>query len=127
MVDERVTDGKRVAQLLASELAGRTTGPLAAVDVVDADPDADPTPEGTVAYRVAVRDERVATVVLYLREAVLRVDSCDDAVLDRAREAGLPAAVETGDAGERERVVVRVGDGAAVKRAVDTLAEGTLR
>ncbi|WP_152042832.1 hypothetical protein [Salinigranum salinum] len=55
MVDDRLTDGRRIAQLLASELDG-LGGVLAAVAVTDADRDADPTPDGAYAYRVTLRD-----------------------------------------------------------------------
>ena len=62
MVEDRVTDGERVAQLLASELSGRSDGELDRFSVVDADPDAEPTPEGTVAYRIAVDGDRTRIV-----------------------------------------------------------------
>ncbi len=103
MVDERVTDGRRVAQLLASELAGLETGPLDAVDVTDADPDAEPSPGGTVAYRVAAAGEPVGTVVLYPERAVvdLTVGGSEGAADDR----------------------LVVDSGVAVKRAVDAVRE----
>ena len=101
MVDERVTDGKRVAQLLASELTGLETGPLAAVGVTDADPDAGPSPEGTVAYRVTVEGEVIGTVVMYPDQVL--VDLCVEAS-------------ETDDG-------VVVESGAAVKRAVDAIRD----
>ena len=101
MVEDRVTDGKRIAQLLASELSGLETGPLAAVAVADADPDAEPTPGGTVAYRVTYRDEQVGTARIYPERAVLSLSAGD-------------------------RTEVSIGSGAAVKRTVDTVRE-TLR
>jgi len=126
MVEDRVTDGKRVAQLLASELSGRETGRLAAVSVVDADPDADPDPDGTFAYRVAVRDDIVAAVRTYPDAATLDMtdspdgDSRPGAVVERARELGLHA--EDGDGDDPPRVYVE--SGAAVKRALDALVDG---
>lgn len=51
MVRERLDDGVRIAQLLASELSGGATHP--GFRVVDADRDVEPTPDGAVAYRVA--------------------------------------------------------------------------
>jgi hypothetical protein len=101
MVDERVTDGKRVAQLLASELTGLETGPLETVDVTDADPGADPSPEGTVAYRVTAGGEAVGAVVMYP----------DRVVVDLTGEGS-----ETGEE-------LAVESGAAVKRAVDAVRE----
>jgi hypothetical protein len=53
MVDERVTDGTRIAELLASELHGRADGGLDRVRVVDAVEDQEPTADGTLAYRLA--------------------------------------------------------------------------
>lgn len=103
MVDERVTDGKRVAQLLASELTGLETGSLGGVDVTDADPAAEPSPEGTVAYRVTAAGESVGTVVMYPERAVV------DLVVE-------------GPEGTTDDALV-VESGAAVKRAVDAVRE----
>ena len=105
MVDDRITDGKRIAQLLSSEFVGLETGPLDAVSVIDADPDVTPAPDGAVAYRVSYRDRIVAQVVCYPDRAVLE-------------------AVESADwlAPEDRPVVMR--DGTDVKRAVDALRSG---
>ena len=51
MVEDRLRDGKRIAQLLASELTG-DQATLAHVVVADADPDVEPTENGAFAYRV---------------------------------------------------------------------------
>lgn len=118
MVEDRVTDGKRVGQLLASELSGRSDGRLDRVSVVDADPQARPDDDGTLAYRVAFDDDRVADVSLYPDRVELLVRTGPEAVADRAREEGLEA-IEADD-GAR----VRVDDGAAVKRALDALLAG---
>lgn len=122
MVDDRITDGKRIAQLLSSELSGRETGPLADVAVADADRSAEPSDEGAVAYRVTYRGERVGTVRIY-PEAVDFETADDsslapDAVVERARDAGLSVSEADGGA------TVRVESGAAVKRAVDALVAG---
>ena len=140
MVEDRVTDPRRVAQLLASELSGRETGRLARVSVVDADEDAEPSPDGTVAYGVAVdgeragevvragRNERVegddvraGEVVLYPEAAALVVR---DGVLDLDR---VVAAARDGDLSvdrEDEAATVRVETGASTKRAVDAVVAG---
>ncbi|WP_459192193.1 hypothetical protein [Halosimplex sp. J119] len=131
MVEDRVTDGKRIAQLLSSELSGRDRGPLGDVSVVDADPDAEPSPEGTVAYGVAFRDDRVGTVRIYPDAATLTMDRRADAVAEAAREA--IAAFERTLVAESDRDAgltlpgdgtVRIESGAAVKRAVDALVAG---
>ena len=51
MVQDRLSDGKRIAQLLASELTGDQAA-LAHIVVADADPDVEPTEDGAFAYRV---------------------------------------------------------------------------
>lgn len=123
MVEDRITDGKRIAQLLSSELTGLQSPPLDRVSVVDAQPEAEPAPDGTEAYGVAVDDERIATVSVYSDHALLSIERI------LADDAGL---IESSD-GERENrdgitvtetdddVQVRIEYAAAVKSAVDVL------
>ncbi|QCJ46212.1 hypothetical protein [Haloprofundus sp. MHR1] len=54
MADDRPIDGKRIAQLLASELEGG--GSSARLRVVDADPDVEATVDGAFAYAVDAVD-----------------------------------------------------------------------
>jgi hypothetical protein len=120
MVEDRIGDGERIAQLLASELTGLETGPLAAVAVVGADPGATPTPEGTRAYDVAYRDERIGSVLIYPGRACVRLHAGDgtgsDPVdPDATRDASVPVSRDGGD------VVLSVESGVAVKRATDVL------
>ncbi|WP_318569134.1 hypothetical protein [Salinigranum marinum] len=133
MVDDRLTDGRRIAELLASELDG-LGDELAAVAVGDADRDAAATPEGAYAYRVTLHGGGST-------EDADDTDDADDspgvrelAVVfvqpNRARVefvAAQDVAAATGDAeGLRvrpkavrpPRTLVFVEDGAAVKRAV---------
>ncbi|MFB6120298.1 MAG: hypothetical protein ABEJ68_04185 [Halobacteriaceae archaeon] len=105
-----MSDPTRIAQLLASEVDGREEGVFAALSVVDADRDAEPSPGGTPAYGVAAADERFATVVLYPERTVVEGDE------DLAHAAG-ERGLSVGEAG------VEVPDGAAVKRAAAALAE----
>jgi len=107
MVEDRITDGKRIGQLLASELTGLATGPLADLAVVDADRDAQPSEDGTVAYRLAYRGERVATVSLYPDHAQV------------AFRTGAPSG--RGKAGPGDGPTLRVESGAQVKRAADAI------
>ena len=117
MVDDRITDGKRTAQLLASELTGRTDGPLGRLTVVDAERDAEPSPDGPVAYGIAVDGERVADVRLFSDSIEIRVADLDpEALTDALAGPGVRARVEDGAA------IVAIDYGAAVKRAVDALA-----
>lgn len=109
MVEDRITDPRRIAQLLASELTGLATGPLAAVEVVDADRSAAPAPEGTDAYRIAYRGRPVGRVRLFPDAAVVELDGLSVAGAD------LPVERD----GDTTRL--RVESGAAVKRAVDAI------
>jgi hypothetical protein len=123
VVDERVTDGRRVAQLLASELTGLERGPLDAVAVEDAKPDAEPSAAGTVAFHVAHDDERVGHVEMYPAgiELVLTVSGpAARAAEDAARDHDLSVAEGAESAAEQVRVTVP--DGARVKRAVDVVS-----
>jgi len=92
MVEDRITDGKRIAQLLASELTGLQTGPLADVELTDSDPEAIPSDSGTVAYRIQYEGEQVGTVLLYPAYVELELQEAD---------------------------TVQITHGAAVKQAVD--------
>lgn len=128
MVDDRTTDGVRIAQLLASELTagGGALRPLA---VSDADPDVEPTTDGALAYRVTTTGENpggegdggkgtpAGTVVadVYVQPDRVRVEfvAAPDAAARAGEEAGLrvrPKAVRP------PRAVVFVEDGAEVKR-----------
>lgn len=71
---ERVTAGRRIAELLASELTGRQSGPLGEVAIRDAKDDVEPTDEGAVAYAIAYRADRVGEVRVRPTEAVVRLD-----------------------------------------------------
>ena len=120
MVDERVTDGRRIGELLASELTGLETGPLAAVTLVDVDADAEATADGTRAYRLAYRGDPVAAVTLFpdaveIRFASSATDDLDPATaIARTRE---DVRVRSGADGP----IVTVRSGAAVKPAVDVV------
>jgi hypothetical protein len=112
MVEDAITDGRRIAELLASELTGSQRGPLGCVTVVDADPDAEPTPDGTVAYGIALDGTRVGTVELRPTAAVVTL------------AAGVPASAVPDHAqltreADGDRLVV--GRGAAVKAARDAI------
>ncbi|MWV63731.1 hypothetical protein GRS48_02670 [Halorubrum sp. JWXQ-INN 858] len=57
MVTDRLTDGVRIAQLLASEVTGNR-GRLRDLVVTDADPDVEPTVDGALAYSLALAPKR---------------------------------------------------------------------
>jgi hypothetical protein len=122
MVDERLTDGRRIAQFLASEVTGHEDD-LRSLSVTDADPDVEPTPDGAFAYAIerAERDDggdggadstRVASVFVQPERVRVEFEAAVDAVADAAREEGLrvrPKAVDP------PRTLVFVEDGAQVK------------
>lgn len=110
MVTDRVTDGKRIAELLASELTGREDGVLAGVTVADADPDAQPSADGTRAYEVRYGEKPVATVVLYPERADVRFES------HRYLDAATP-----GDRLDVSDGTLGIPSGAAVKDALDLI------
>lgn len=117
MVEDRVTDGRRIAQLLASELDGRSDGALEDVAITNADPDADPTPEGAHAYDVTIGGTAVASVSVRPDAARVAVSVDADAAIEAAEARDLPVERSAGADG----ATIVVESGAAVKRAVDAL------
>lgn len=139
MTERRVTDGVRIAELLASELHGRTDGVLAHVAVTDAVADVEPTADGERAYDVVwSREPLVAEPEQDVGVLEVEVGDADGEVLasvfvqpERARvefAAGVDVAAEAAE-GTRLRVrpkattpprtLAFVESGAAVKDAAD--------
>lgn len=121
MVRDRLRDGRRIAQLLASEIEG-DGGTLAELSVIDADRDVDPTIDGALAYRVAIAgepngetataDETIAEVYVHPDRIRVEFSVAPDRAAEAAGEAGLrvrPKAVRP------PRTIVFVEDGAQVK------------
>ncbi|MFB6135187.1 MAG: hypothetical protein ABEJ04_00320 [Halobacteriaceae archaeon] len=122
MVEDTLSDGKRIAQLLASELDGRADGALSELTVVGARPDAEPSTDGTFAYAVARGDERVAAVYLHPERARVDVLVAPAAAADAAADAGLRHRPR---AGTPPALVAFVEDGGEVKRAAGVVAAAT--
>ena len=132
MVTDRLADGVRIAQLLASEVTGNESA-LRGLTVADADPDVEPTADGALAYRIVrERDdpadgkglagddsvELVAEVYVQPDRARIEAIAAPDATATAAREVGLrvrPKAVRP------PRTLVFIEDGAGVKRALPVL------
>jgi hypothetical protein len=137
MVEDRLTDGVRIGQLLASEIAG-DRGRLDGIAVTDGDPDVEPTADGALAYRLVrvdeadradgdapghddcdvdapSRDDRDVVAEVYVHPDRTRVEfvRAPDAAADAAGEAGLRVRPK---ATRPPRTLVFVEDGAAVKR-----------
>jgi len=114
MAKERITDGKRIGQLFASELTGLERGPLGAVSVVDADPDVEPTEDGAFAYRVVHVADSDALTTDDRGRPTLAADSAGDvdaATTEIATVSVLP---------ERARVTFSVAPERAAVAAADT-------
>lgn len=121
MVEDRVTDGVRIGELLASEIEGRADGPLGALAVTNADPDVEPHVDGARAYDV-VRDrtdDRVATVNVHEDRIHLAVGAAQEAAHEAATAADLRTRPK---ATQPPQTLVFVESGAEVKRATDVLA-----
>jgi hypothetical protein len=118
MVEDRVTDGRRIAELLASELEGRVDGGLARVAVTDADRDVEPRPEGARAYGVTLDGERLAAVFVHPDRAHLAFAAHQDAAAAIAGDLELRVRPK---ATEPPQTLVFVESGAAVKRAADVV------
>lgn len=117
-MDDRLADGRRIAELLASEIEGHGDE-LAHLSVVDAAPDAEATPDGTLAYRVARETDGTRTDVaaVFVHPDRVRVEFAvaQAAVADVAESAGLrvrPKAVRP------PKTLVFVESGAEVKRTL---------
>lgn len=124
MVEDRITDGTRIAALLSSEVTGHEQPPYDEMGVVDANPDVEPTADGARAYDVDHCGERLARV--FVQPDRVRMELY--AGLDTARDAAANAELRTRPvASEPPRLVVFVEYGAAAKRAFDVLgaAAGT--
>lgn len=115
MVDERVTDGTRLGELLASELDNRTDTGLARIEVRNVDEAATATPAGTEAYEIWIDTDPIATVSLYPDQVELRFPAPEAPVLELADSVGLTGSKIP----ENDSVVVWVDDGAEVKRVVE--------
>jgi len=122
MVEDRLSDGVRIAELLASELAG-DAGRLAGLSVTDADPDVEPTADGALAYRV-VREpagdaepepsEPTEIAEVYVQPNRARVEFA--VAPDAAASAGEANDLRVRPAAVRPpRTLVFVEDGAQVK------------
>ncbi|RDZ63660.1 hypothetical protein C5B90_11025 [Haloferax sp. Atlit-12N] len=111
MVVDSLSDGTRIAQLLASEVTGHEDA-FSVLSVVDSDPDVEPTDDGALAYAVAADGERIAEVYVQPDRARIEFIAHPDVTAEAASEEGLrvrPKAVRP------PRTLVFVEDGAQVK------------
>ncbi|WP_256402588.1 hypothetical protein [Halorubrum salinum] len=124
MVSDRLTDGVRIAQLLASEVSG-DGGRLRDLALADADPDVEPTADGALAYRIGLdagdgRD-RAPVADVYVQPDRVRIEF--RAAVEEAADAAAAADLRVRPKAVRPpRTLVFVEDGAQVKRALPVLA-----
>ena len=125
MVADRLADGVRIAELLASEVTGNESD-LRGLTVVDADRDVEPAADGALAYRIAREraetdegaTEALAEVSVQADRALIEAIAAPDAAAEAAGEADLRARPK---AVHPPRTLVFVEDGAQVKRALAVL------
>lgn len=141
MARDRVTDGKRIGQLLSSEIHGHERGALGRLSVAEADTDVEPTSEGAFAYGIdfsAVetddesesgtnkKNERIAAAYVHPDRLRIEFETGVETAANAADSADLrvrPKAVEP------PRTLVFVESGAEVKpllNIVRTVAEERL-
>ena len=120
MVVDEVRDGRRIAQLLASEIRGHERGSLGRCTVVDVQ-DVGGTEFGEFAYGVDVDPTdggeafRLADVFVHDDRARVEFREGVDGAVDAAREAGLRVRPK---ATEPPRTVVFVESGVEAKRVL---------
>jgi hypothetical protein len=118
VVENRVQSGRRVAELLASELEGREDGPFAPLAVTDADRDVEPSLDGTRAYDISHQGEEIGRVYLHEERARLELSSGLAAARERLAETEIRSRVIDGD---RPRLLVFIPDGVTVKRVLPAI------
>lgn len=118
MVEKRITDGRRIAQLLASEIEGREDGGLGSLSVADADPDA-----GTGARAYDVADGEGVLARVFVGDDRARIEFARGGETVRSATFGDRDDLEVRES--EDRTVLEVGSGAAVKPATRALAAAT--
>ncbi len=118
MVEDRITDGRRIAELLASEIDGREDGELAHFAVTNADRDVEPTVDGARAYDVERDGDRFARAFVHEDRAHLELEAGRDATLEAAEDADLRVRPK---ATTPPKTLLFVESGAEVKRATNVL------
>lgn len=116
MVERRVTDGVRIAQLLSSEVDGREDGALGSLSVTNADTDVEGTPAGERAFDVELVEEPFGSVFVHDDRVRIDLVVAHETAAAPAEQAGVDVEADGPD-----RTVLDIESGAEVKRAVDVL------
>lgn len=115
MVEETVGSGRRVAELLSSELSGRSDSVFGAVSVTNPDLDVTGSPQGERAYDIEYGHAVLGSVYVHEERARLVLEQGVDAARSAATEPGLRV---RGRGGPSPAVLVFLEDGAAVKQVL---------
>ncbi|WP_255167640.1 hypothetical protein [Natrononativus amylolyticus] len=118
MVEKRITDGRRIAELLSSELDGRTDDELRRMAVANVDDAVEATADGGRAYDVERDGERFARVFVHPDRVRLEFDSGREAAVEAATDLELRTRPK---ASQPPKTLVFVESGAEVKRATDVV------
>ncbi len=122
MVRERLTDGTRIAELLASEIESGG-GVLSPLSLSDANPDVEPTSDGALAYRVVrladreTGDDRT-TADVFVQPDCTRVEFVSHPAIAVTTASESSLSVQS-NSETSSRTHVFVESGAEVKRARD--------
>lgn len=119
MVEDRVTDGRRVAELLSSEVTGREDPSFDRLAVTDADPDVEPTTDGARAFDISHEARRLGRVFIQPDRARLELTANPVAAREALSETDLRWRAA---GGEPPRIIVFIPDGVAVKRVLPVIA-----
>jgi hypothetical protein len=118
MVEDEIRDGRRIAELLASEVDGREDGPLGTIALHVVDEDADGTPYGEHAYDLTIDGETLASAHVHEDRIHLEFGRGVDAAAEAAGDRDLRIRPK---ATHPPKTLVFVERGADVKRAVEVI------
>ena len=128
MVRDELTDGKRIGQLLASEIHGHERETLGRLAIVDSDKDVEPTADGAFAYGIELNESQTESeessiesegdhpyiASAYVHPETLRIEFEIGAETARENAAETGLRVETSEK-DADRTAVFVENGADVK------------
>ena len=118
MVEDEIRDGRRIAELLASEVEGREDGALARIGLDVIDEDAEGTPYGEHAYDVTIDGDVLTGVHVHEDRIHLEFRRGIEAAADAGESRDLRVRPKATDP---PRTLVFVERGADVKRAVEVI------
>ncbi|UPM42508.1 hypothetical protein [Halocatena salina] len=120
MVTERITDGRRIGELLSSELSARSDSPLSVLSVTDADTDAEASEAGTYAYAITREDDATRLAEAFVHPDRLRLEFRTE--LDAVSTAVSSTPLRARPKDDPPRLLVFLSDGAAVKHVLPAVA-----